>query len=221
MALLDGELAGVTFDVEGVLLDTDAVRFAAYSALFAPFDVEFTKEMFAEVARGVPRSVAISRVLGELDEEELGRLMKRDLELIEELVTQHPPEVLPGVMSLLFWLEARGVSCVVVSSSDSSRVLLAAAKLEERFAAILEEAGRENHSVALGQLDAEPASVLSIESTLGGARSARAAGLNAWVVASPDRWSDFDEVAEWVFASLSDLQFTLEAMLEEPELELL
>ena len=160
-------------------------------------------------------------MLGELDEEELGRLMKRDLELIEELVTQHPPEVLPGVMSLLFWLEARGVSCVVVSSSDSSRVLLAAAKLEERFAAILEEAGRENHSVALGQLDAEPASVLSIESTLGGARSARAAGLNAWVVASPERWSDFDEVAEWVFASLADLQFTLEAMLEEPELELL
>ena len=220
MALLDGELAGVIFDVEGVLLNTNTVHFAAYSALFAPFDVDFTRELFDELAPGASRQDVITRVLGELEEDELERLTQKSSELVTEFLEEHPPEVLPGATELFFWLEAREVPRVVVSSGDCSRALLAAARLEERFTAILED-GDENHAVAIGQMDADPACVLAVVSTLRGARRARAAGLDAWVVAAPERWGEFDDVAEWVFASLADLQFTLEAMLEEPELEIL
>jgi HAD superfamily hydrolase (TIGR01509 family) len=204
----------VLFDFDGVLVDTEWAIYQAWLRTFQahghdlPLDV-YTRCIGSDFETWSPKT-HLEELSGlAFDWHDLDQ--KRQEEIMAELSGEG---VMPGIVSLLENLKLWGIRLAVVSSSSHAWVdgWLEKLELTSFFETIVcrGDAPRikpapDLYLEAARRLDLTPETCLVIEDSLNGAKSARAAGMDVWVV--PNRVTaglDFS-IASQRFPSIAEL----------------
>jgi HAD superfamily hydrolase (TIGR01509 family) len=208
----DTTISAVLFDMDGLMLDTERLLYAAWQRAMADFGYEASEEVFlASVGTTVARTNQILRAAYGPDFP-LEATNGRTGDYVWAEVDDRGAPLKPGLLALLDYLEARGIPKAVASSSERATIdrLLGSVDLLWRFAVTV--AGDEvAHGkpapdiflLAASRLGVEPGRCLVLEDSEPGARAAHAAGMAVIIV--PDLKPPSDEVARLAAAVLPDL----------------
>lgn len=199
------------FDMDGVLVRTEALHFGAYVGLFEARGVRFTLEDYRRVGAGRPREQVLRTVLGPLEGDALAALMAEKQQRVEVLVAERGVDLIPGAEAFVARSRAAGLRQAVATSSRSPALFLGA--MAARFDAVVDR-GQVAHGKpapdlflrAAALLGAAPADCLVFEDAPAGVEAARAAGMRVVALStshSPEALSDADRVVP-DFRALAD-----------------
>lgn len=212
----------VIFDLDGLVLDTEAGYRAAWRGAAAEAGGELDEDFFLALSGQEAEAVhrALAAVLGDqMMTEEFG---SRAAHHWREHVARHGIPVRPGFHSFMDWLKERRIPCALATNSQQRYALecLALAGLEGRFAHLVSrdqvERGKPAPDVYLAaaeRLGVTPAHCLALEDSPTGLASARAAGMRCVLVpsappgpqATQQAWRTFPtlaEVRDWLAGQL-------------------
>lgn len=209
-------LAGVVFDFDGLVLDTETPEFVSVSAVFAEHGAELDPRWWASII-----GTADHPHWSELLEQELGRpIDDRDAVLDRRRSHHHAliaeQSVRPGVVELVDEAAAAGVPLAVASSSSREWVEghLDRLGLLERFTALRtrDDVGRERtkpqpdlYLAAAEALGAPPGRCVAIEDSPNGVAAACAAGMPVVAVPAGMTAGTDCSAAQLVVSSLTDV----------------
>jgi HAD superfamily hydrolase (TIGR01509 family) len=174
--------AALLFDLDGTLLDTDALHFQAWNQVLARYGRSIPLEFYRRHIMGAANEAIMAALFPELA---TGMAM-REIEAKEEAFRLSLGKVEPmaGLQRLLVWAEARHLPTAVVTNAPRANALLmlAAIGLAERFDALVigdELAHGKPHPLpyltGLEKLGAAPDMALAFEDSLSGVRAAAGA----------------------------------------------
>ncbi len=217
---VNGELGGVVFDLDGVLLDSEPLHCRAIREVLSPLGVVFEDEEYATELMGLDDRTLIPRACAmrgkELDAATVERLAAAKTVALARILAPGV-DAFPGALELL---REAGDALPVALCSGSRRVeidLILQGLGEDvpgRFVAtvsaddvVRSKPDPAGYFKAVAALGLEPSACLAIEDTPTGTEAARAAGL--FVVAvdnlgTPERLAR----ANHVVSSLADVQLT-------------
>lgn len=197
--------AGAIFDLDGVLVRTDAFHTQAWARLASdegwPFD-----DAVAPQLRGVSRMESLRIVIAaagvDVPETKLEALAARKNDYYTALIANiDESAVIPGARAMLEELRRRDVPCAVGSSSKNAVPVLTTLALSDRFAAIVSglditrsKPDPEVFQKAAAALGMPPARCVVVEDAESGIAAARAAG--AFAVGFGDEVGDADLIVE-------------------------
>ena len=211
--------AAVLFDFDGVLVDTEHAIYQAWARTFQahghdlPLEV-YTRCIGSDFATWSPKTHLEDLTGMAFDWHDLDG--RRQEEILRDLTHEGP---MPGVIDLLEMLARRGIRRAVVSSSSHHWVdgwleKLAFADCFEtvvcRGDAPRIKPAPDLYLAATERLGLKPEDCLVIEDSLNGVKSAKAAGMEVWVV--PNRVTeglDFSAAGR-IFPSLTELASALQ-----------
>lgn len=193
-------IRAVIFDLDGVLVSTDALHLAAWRAMAARWGFAFPEEI-ADQLRGVSRTESLELILAaadradDFDAADRERLAAWKNETYRaQLRSLSPADALPGAARLLAELRARGVKLAVGSSSRNARPILDRLGFTPRFDAIVDgndlTRGKPDPQVfllAAERLGLPPAACIVIEDAASGVQAALAAGCAVVAIGSAAR----------------------------------
>lgn len=183
-------LQAVLLDMDGTLVDTEGIWWAAESAVFADLG-HVLDDAHREVVIGGPMVRSVGHLIAATGTTAtLAELMLAINVRFEKLIARGAP-LMPGARRLLTELSAYGVPTALVSASHRRTIDVMLRTLgPENFAFSVagDEVGRtkpdpEPYLTAAARLGADPAACVVVEDTLTGVVSAEAAGCR--VVAVP------------------------------------
>lgn len=200
--------AGVVFDCDGLLMDTEPCWTVAESAVFAARGLPYgPAEKARFIGKSVPATVElIAHVFGEVGNE--AAIESEVLGMIEDVIADMA-EPMPGALELVAALRSR-VPVAVASNSPRAvlDVALARAGLGDAFGAIVAadevavpKPGPDLYLAACAGLGVAASDSVAFEDTLTGLTAAHAAGMFVVGVPSLDH-PDFP--ADAVFGSLAE-----------------
>ena len=168
-------------DLDGVLVDSQAVHAAAWEALFAPFGIDFGRDRYTAEANGRSRGDVIRAVLGERPDHDT--LMRRKAELVQAHLQAHGCPEVPGASTLLRALRTRGIPFAVATALRMPGPFLRASGLAPLVDVVADRTmvarGKPSPDVfllAASKLGVPPASCVVVEDSPSGLQAARAAG---------------------------------------------
>lgn len=190
----DGGLpAAIIFDMDGVLVDSNAFHLHKWVDLFRAHGIPFSEEELPRMVLGPPNDVTFRRYLS-------ADLTPRQIEeLNEELEANFRREIaphartLPGAMRLLDECHAQGIIMAVASAAMTRNVdfLISALGLREYFREMLsaDDISRpkpdpEIYLKAAGRLGVAPQACAVIEDSFVGIEAAKLAGMKCLAVAT-------------------------------------
>jgi HAD superfamily hydrolase (TIGR01509 family) len=195
--------AAILFDFDGVVADTFADNYAAWSDALAPFGIQIGAEEYAlmEGRRAIDVARTFCRVAGV----DAGRAEAILAEKERLYRTRARLRISPGVEVVLDALRARGIPAALVSGAGRERFERSVpASLRARFAAVVlaEDVERakpdpEPYTRAMAALGVDADASIAVENAPLGVLSARSAGAYVLAVAStlpPSRLQEADEV---------------------------
>ena len=208
--------SAVLFDFDGVLVDTEWAIYEAWPRTFRahghPLPLEiYTQCIGSDFDTWSPKTHLEELTGRSFDWHQLDEA--RQVEIRRDLEQAGP---MPGVVPLLEKLRAAGVPTAVVSSSSHQWVdgWLERLGLMPYFRTVVcrGDAPRIKPAPdlwleALRQLDLPAEECLAIEDSLNGAKSAKAAGLNVWVVPNRTTACLNFSLADQVCSSLANLNW--------------
>lgn len=116
--------AGLLFDLDGTLLDTDPLHIAAFNELLAEFGKSVTPAYYNEKIMGAPMDQITRDLFPELPPEERHVLGERKEALFRDQLCG-PLEGRPGVTELFDWAREQGIGiCVVTNAPRESAVMM-------------------------------------------------------------------------------------------------
>lgn len=169
------------FDLDGTLTDTDALHFAAYGELLAPFGKSITLETYKQRIMGAVNSATMAWLLPGEDAEEMSQ---RKEQLFRARVDALVPTA--GLAPLLAWAATLGLRTAVVTNAmrPNTELMLQALKLDTRFDTIViaDELPRGKpdplpYATALERLGTTASQAVAFEDSRSGIASAVAAGI--------------------------------------------
>lgn len=208
--------AGLLFDLDGTLADTDPLHLAAFNALLAEVGREIDHAAYAANVMGAHNGAIFPYLFPEADAAAHDALADRKEALFRDSLARISPK--PGTAALLDWAEAEGVPVALVTNAPRANAerMLAALDLARHFGVMVigEEIARPKpdplpYATAAALLGVAAADCLAFEDSLSGLRAAVAAGsetfaLRGWL---PDAaltgagaaaiLADFDDPALW------------------------
>jgi beta-phosphoglucomutase len=186
-------IEAVIFDLDGVIVSTDELHFAAWKEIAAEVDIPFDRTD-NERLRGVSRMESLDLLLGDragaYDGAQKEVLASRKNARYRELLGRlSPADILPGVMVLLADLRAHGIRVAIGSSSRNTPVILERLGLRAAFDAVADgnriqrsKPDPEVFTLAAHDLGVEPVRCVVVEDALAGIDAALAAGMKAFAV---------------------------------------
>jgi beta-phosphoglucomutase len=203
-------LAGVAFDLDGVLTDTARAHYRAWKRLADTLDIPFDEEA-NEALKGVDRMGSLALILGDrpgYDAAERARLATRKNGwYLEEIAHFGPGDLFPGARAALEQCRAAGLRLALASASRNAPLLIARMEIDGLFDAVIDPAslaaGKPAPDIFLAAaraLGAEPARILGVEDAPAGIQAIRAAGMRALGVGAPAALPD----ADWVIPAIGD-----------------
>ncbi|WP_367924629.1 beta-phosphoglucomutase [uncultured Ruthenibacterium sp.] len=186
---MSGQVRAVIFDLDGVLVSTDAQHFAAWSEIARQENVPFSQKDNDRL-RGVSRMESLELLLGDRagaytpqrKQELAAQKNQRYQQLIRAL---SPADVLPGVTAFLQSLRAAGIRLAVGSSSRNADTILEKTGLTGWFDAIVtgnhiqrSKPDPEVYQKAAAALGLLPAQCLVVEDARAGVDAALFAGMD-------------------------------------------
>ena len=179
--------AALLFDLDGTLLDTDALHFQAWNQVLARYGRSISLEFYRRHIMGAANEAIMAALFPELAAD---RAMC-EIEAKEEAFRVSLGKVAPmaGLGRLLDWAEARNLPTAVVTNAPraNAALMLAAIGLGERFDALVigdELAHGKPHPLpyltGLEKLGAAPDMALAFEDSLSGVRAAAGAEITTF-----------------------------------------
>jgi beta-phosphoglucomutase len=208
----DGRIwRGVVFDLDGVLVTTDAFHFRAWQALADELGLAFDETVNHRL-RGVSRPQSLRNIYAhnqrplppdDLFNAQCERKNRRYVELVNGMT---PADVLPGAIRLLDALRAAGIRCAVASASRNTQLVMERTGLRRYFDAVADgndtsrsKPDPEVFLLAVQRLGVRPAECLGVEDAAVGIEAIHQAGMAA--VGIGDQASG----AERIFAAVSQI----------------
>jgi len=202
-------LAGVAFDLDGVLTDTARAHYRAWKKLADSLGIPFDEEA-NEALKGVDRMGSLALILGDrpgYDAAERERLAARkNAWYLEEIAHFGPGDLFPGARAALDQCRAAGLKLALASASRNAPLLLARMEVADAFDVVIDPAsvpaGKPAPDIFLAAaraIDVEPARVLGVEDSAAGIEAIRAAGMLALGVGEPGPLAG----ADWVIPAIA------------------
>jgi HAD superfamily hydrolase (TIGR01509 family) len=196
-----GRLAAVTFDMDGLLVDSEPLWFLAESAVMARLGANWgPADQHALVGGSLGSTVAylIAKAGGPADPAVVGRWL---IDSMVDLVSTRPLIALPGTADLVSEVQAAGLPHALVTSSVPAVVDAVLGRLDVRFDVIISGADvthakpdPEGYLLAAAKLGVDPRRCIALEDSLNGVAAAEAADYRVVAVpsvvpvpAGPDR----------------------------------
>jgi HAD superfamily hydrolase (TIGR01509 family) len=183
-------LAAMTFDMDGLLVDSEPLWFVAESAVMARLGADWgPADQHALVGGSLGRTVEylIARAGEAADPAVVGHWL---IETMVELVRTRPLTVLPGAAELVAEVQAAGLPHALVTSSVPAVVDAVLGRLDVRFDVIISGADvthakpdPEGYLLAGAKLGVDPRQCIALEDSPNGVAAAEKAGFR--VVAVP------------------------------------
>jgi beta-phosphoglucomutase len=191
------QIQAVLFDLDGVVVFTDRYHYLSWQKLSDEEGWAFDEELNHRL-RGIPRMASLQVILDhnglELSDAEKAALADRKNRYYRELLTgMSDADLYPGVMDLCRKLKAEGTKLAVCSSSKNAHEVLDSLGIAGTFDAVV--AGNditcakpdpEIFLAAAERLSVPPFHCMVFEDAEAGVQAARAAGMKAIGVGTPD-----------------------------------
>lgn len=182
-------LAGVLWDLDGVLVNTGKLHYLSWQQALAEHDVDFSREEFRETF-GMNNAGILRRLLGDRFNEELYREISEAKEASFRESLPGNVELLPGVRPLLESVREAGVAQAIASSAPPANIqaLVGELRLSGYFDALVSGAempGKPEPDVfltAAQRIEAPVHSCVVIEDAVAGVQAAHRAGMKCLAV---------------------------------------
>ena len=205
---------GIIFDLDGVLVDTVPLHFAAWQRMFGKFGFHFDYRDYHEKVDGKPRQDGVRGVMHSASEAtiEAAGLTKQAYYL--EMIEQDQLQPFPTSIPLIKELRQQGVLLAAASSSVNTRFILDKIGVLDDFAAIVTaadvERGKPDPEIFLAaaqKLNLDVDHCVVFEDALSGVTAAKRGG---FVCIGVDRHghAEYFRGADAVVADLGDLDYT-------------
>jgi HAD superfamily hydrolase (TIGR01509 family) len=202
------------FDLDGLVLDTETVSYAAWRQVTADLGFVLEDKVYHKIiGLGIPDAEKVfTDAFG--PDFPFERANQQRLEFMYSYIETHPVSVKPGLLELLDFLDRSGLPKALATSSIRALTvrLLGAAGLAGRFEVIVcgdevrnGKPSPEPFLQAAERLNIAPEKCLVFEDSENGVCSAHAAGMTVLIV--PDHKQPSEQIAamaERVFGSLAD-----------------
>lgn len=202
-------IKGAIFDLDGVLVSTDELHFAAWKELADREGIYFDRAI-NERLRGVSRAESLKIVLEKSDkvytESELSEMAEYKNGIYRKLLASlSESDVLPGVKNYLTYLKSKGVKTAVASSSKNAVLILEKTGLLGEFAAVADGTEIKNSKpdpevflLAAKKLNLAPEECVVFEDAAAGVVAANSGGFTSCGLGAAAFGADMH------FASLAD-----------------
>lgn len=211
---------GLLLDMDGVLVDSQAVHREAWAALFREQGVDFGPTRFRDEAAGRSRDDILRAVLGQRSD--LPALMARKAALVDERIASGGCGAMPGARDLIEEARRRGLPIAVATASRMPEPFLRAAGLAELLPIV-----RHRGDVARGKpapdvylaaaaaLDLPCTACIAVEDSPSGIDAARAAGCFTLAIPTTHDPTELND-ADVVIAELTELWSLVDAASPTP-----
>lgn len=177
--------AGLLFDIDGTLVESDPLHLEAFNRAFAPYGHQFDRERFGRELQGLANEAIGARFLAHETPERQWEIMMDKEALFRELASEGV-EPVHGLFELLDWADDQGLPAVAVTNAPrpNADLLLDSIGARHRFKAVVIgdelEHGKPHplpYLEGLRILGADAAHCVAFEDSRTGIRSATAAGI--------------------------------------------
>lgn len=180
------------FDMDGTLVETDHLHFAAFQTILGPYGIELDWPTYRQFLMGKSNRLVGAKLFPDLPEEQHAAILGTKEAEYRKLVGDLEPAA--GLLDLLDWADAGGIAIAVVTNAprDSAEHVLEALKIRSRFKAVVtgdEVTSPKPHPMpyltALNMIGGDLRRSVAFEDSSAGVSSASAAGLPVVGLASP------------------------------------
>jgi beta-phosphoglucomutase len=202
---MENKYTGYIFDLDGVLVDTAKYHFLAWKRLADELEIPFT-EVDNERLKGVSRMASLDIILElggkTLAEDKKIALATRKNEWYVEFISKmDASEILPGAEALLKLLKEEGFKCALGSASKNAGLILERTALKQYFDVIVDgthvskaKPDPEVFTLGADQMGISFERCVVFEDSVAGLQAAKAAGMLAVGIGTPDVLKDADMV---------------------------
>ena len=218
------KVSGVIFDMDGLILDTEAIYCESNIAIAPEFGLKgFDKEFYKQEI-GLSEEHAYEKYLKDfsyLPIEAIDGFFKASRERVRATFATKGAPVKPGIVEILTYLKEENIPCVVASSNteDAIEQLLNKADLMKFFQGTVSgndvthaKPHPEIVELALSKLGTKAEETLMLEDSLNGIRASYSA--NVPVIMVPDLLEPNEEALEKAYSVKKDLFEVLEFIKE-------
>ena len=179
------------FDMDGTIVDTEHVHFAAFRTILAPHGVDLSWEDYRVFIMGHPNSAIAAHFLPHVPAADRAAVMDSKEARYRSLVTDISPA--EGLMDLLDWADGEAIPYAVVTNAPraNAELVLEALGIRARVKAVVagdEVASPKPHPmpylIAAAMIGGDVARAVAFEDSGSGVASAVAAGLPVVGIAS-------------------------------------
>ena len=206
-------IKAVIFGLDGVLVTTDELHFAAWKAPAERLGIRgFTRADNAR-QRGVSRMESLEVVLEKSDrefsdDEKLALAEEKNDIYVKSLSALSRADVLPGVFEFIDYIKSKGIKAAVGSASKNTPLILEKTGLADKFDAVScgldttrSKPDPEVFLIAAQKLGIDPCGCAVIEDSAAGIEAAKAGGMYAVAVGA----AEHDPKADISIGSLESL----------------